>query len=365
MREPNAIDFWRGFALITIFINHVPGNVFERFTYSKYSLSDAAELFVFLAGWAIALATHGRQGPAPVGQVLMRLASRTVEVYRAQLVITALALALIAGAAIYFDNPLFLEWHNAAPVFTDPIHTIIGWVVLTHQLGYFNILPLYVALLALSPAFVLLARVSSLAALALSAAVYLTALVMQINLPTWPVEGTWFFNPFAWQLLLALGFLACRWTHDSAAFRRWTSRLVPVGLAGAAIGAVVAAWDLKPDPFLVPEPRLLFIFDKSNLSPGRLLHFIAVVLGFQSLYGLIAPYIPLAAWHLSALGRNSLAVFSVGSLLSLAGQLLRFELGGGFIVDAFILGSGLACLIFTAWFVEWRLRSSRPSSVPS
>jgi len=365
MREPNAIDFWRGFALITIFINHVPGNVFERFTYSKYSLSDAAELFVFLAGWAIALATHGRQGPEPVGQVLLRLASRTVEVYRAQLVITAVALAMIAAAGIYFDNPLFLEWHNAAPAFTDPIQTTIGWVTLTHQLGYFNILPLYVALLALSPLFVLLARLSRAAALALSVAIYLAALVFEINLPTWPVEGTWFFNPFAWQLLLALGFLSCQWSRESERFRRWTARLMPVGVAGIVVGVVIACWDLKPDPFLVPEPRLLFIFDKSNLSPGRLLHFIAVVLGFQSLYGPIEPVFPWASRQLSALGRNSLAVFSVGSIVSLAGQLLRFELGGGLIVDTFILGSGLACLIFTAWFVEWRLRSSRPSSLPS
>jgi hypothetical protein len=32
LRGPNAIDFWRGFALLTIFINHIPGNAFERFT---------------------------------------------------------------------------------------------------------------------------------------------------------------------------------------------------------------------------------------------------------------------------------------------------------------------------------------------
>jgi hypothetical protein len=363
MREPNAIDFWRGFALITIFINHVPGNVFEPFTYSKYSLSDAAELFVFLAGWAIALATHGREGPDTPGRVLMRLASRTLEVYRAQLVITAIALAMIAASALYFNNPLFLEWHNAAPAFTDPIQTTIGWVILTHQLGYFNILPLYVALLALSPMFVLLARVSRVGALCLSLAIYLSALVLEFNLPTWPVEGTWFFNPFAWQLLLALGFLGCLWSRESASFRRWAARLMPIALIGVAAGVIVAAWDLKPDPLLVPEPRLLFTFDKSNLSPGRLLHFIAVVVGFQSLYGIVAPYIPWLARQLSALGRNSLAVFSVGSIVSLAAQLLRFELGGGFVVDVFIVGSGLACLIFSAWFVEWRLRSSRPSSL--
>jgi hypothetical protein len=140
---------------------------------------------------------------------------------------------------------------------------------------------------------------------------------------------------------------------------------LPLGLVGVVIGVFAAAFDLKPDPFLVPEPRLLFIFDKSNLSPGRLLHFITLVLGFQSVYSLIAPYIPWAVRQFSALGRNSLAVFSMGSILSLAGQLLRFEWGGGFIVDALILGSGLACLIFSAWFVEWRTRSSRPSSLPT
>jgi OpgC protein len=38
MRAPNEIDFWRGFALVTIFINHIPGNYFERFTFRNVSL---------------------------------------------------------------------------------------------------------------------------------------------------------------------------------------------------------------------------------------------------------------------------------------------------------------------------------------
>src|SRR5215210_7055997 len=362
-REPNAIDFWRGFALLTIFINHVPGNAFERFTYSKYSLSDAAELFVFLAGWAIALATHGRDGPEPAGQVLIRLAARTVEVYRAQLVITAVALAMIAAAGIYFDNPLILEWHNAGPVFADPVPTTIGWVLLTHQLGYFNILPLYVALLALSPVFVLLARVSRWVALGLSLSLYATCLSFSINLPTWPVEGSWFFNPLAWQLLLVLGFLSAELVRDSEVFRTWMRHLRPLGVVGVAIGIVVAVWDLKPDPLAVPEPRLLFVLDKSNLSPGRLLHFLAVVLAFQSIFPVIARLAPWLAQSCSALGRNSLAVFSMGSIASLGAQLVRFAFPHSFILDLALISSGFLLLVFTAWFVEWRsrpLRSSQP-----
>ena len=52
-REANAVDFWRGIALITIFINHVPGIYYARFTHANYSFSDSADLFVFLAGWSL------------------------------------------------------------------------------------------------------------------------------------------------------------------------------------------------------------------------------------------------------------------------------------------------------------------------
>ena len=30
----------------------------------------------------------------------------------------------------------------------------------------------------------------------------------RINPATWPVEGTWFFNPLAWQLVFVLGFVS-------------------------------------------------------------------------------------------------------------------------------------------------------------
>ena len=38
MRQPNAIDFWRGYALVSIFVNHIPGNFFERFQYRNLTL---------------------------------------------------------------------------------------------------------------------------------------------------------------------------------------------------------------------------------------------------------------------------------------------------------------------------------------
>ena len=43
-----------------------------------------------------------------------------------------------------------------------------------------------------------------------SATLYLSARVFSLNLPTWPLEGSWFFNPIAWQLLFAIGLFAGR-----------------------------------------------------------------------------------------------------------------------------------------------------------
>lgn len=366
MREPNAIDFWRGLALVTIFVNHIPGNTFERYTYSQYGISDAAELFVFLAGWSIGIATRGRDGqPEPRLKSVLRLLSRTVEVYRAQITTMAIALAMIAGTALYLDNPLLLEWHNAGGFFADPIQTMVGFVLLTHQLGFFNILPLYVVLLGIAPVFVLVARVSRVAALGLSVALYASSLVFEWNLPAWPGEGDWFFDPLCWQVLLVLGFVAQDVNRHTAWMRLWSVRLVPVGIVIVVTGIVLAVLEIRPDPMMVPEPRLVFTFDKTYLSPARLIHFVGVLLAFQTLYAVLAPRLGPVTGYLVSLGRNSLAVFSIGSLLSLAAQLIRFSTGGGVLIDLFVVGSGLFALGFTAWFVEWRSRKPRSSSQPA
>ncbi len=360
MRGPNAIDFWRGFALITIFVNHIPGNVFERWTYSQYGISDAAELFVFLAGWSIGLATRGRDGaPEPKLRTLLRLFARTVEVYRAQIMIMALALAMIAGTALYLDNPLILEWHNAGGFFADPIQTIVGIVLLTHQLGYFNILPLYVVLIAFAPFMVLLSRASRVAALAFSGGLYAASLVFEWNFPSWPGEGHWFFNPFCWQLLLVLGFTLQEWTRASERPRDLFPKLMPLGVLIVILGVILSVLELRPDPLTAPEPRLIFTFDKTYLSPARLIHFCGVLLAFQAVYRWVSPWLGPIPNYLSSLGRNSLAVFSMGSLVSLAVQFVRFQTGGGVLVDVSAVGFGLFVLGFTAWFLEWRSHTAK------
>jgi hypothetical protein len=158
MRAPNEIDFWRGFALVTIFVNHIPGIYFERFTYRNVSLSDSAELFVFLAGYSIRILIDGAARALPAQWLVFRLEARAFSVYVAQMVVTEMAIALLAATAFFLDAPYLLDWHNASAVFNDPVRAHIGLVLLTHQLGYFNILPLYVVLLFIAPIVALLHR---------------------------------------------------------------------------------------------------------------------------------------------------------------------------------------------------------------
>ena len=230
MRAPNEIDFWRGFALVTIFINHIPGIYFERFTYRNVSLSDSAELFVFLAGCALRILVDGAARPLPARWLVFRLEARAFNVYVAQMVVTEMAIALLAAAALLLDAPYLLDWHNASAVFNDPVKAHIGLVLLTHQLGYFNILPLYVVLLVIAPVVALLHRHAKPFLLFTSFVIYVFALTFGVNLPTWPVEGTWFLNPFTWQFIYVLGFLLTGtdglggWARRHRAVLRWLAR---------------------------------------------------------------------------------------------------------------------------------------------
>jgi hypothetical protein len=357
MRSANEIDFWRGLALVSIFVNHIPGFAFERFTPRNFGLSDSAELFVFLAGWALRRVADGAAEPVGRIRLVLRLGARGVKLYAVQILLTMLAIALIAAAAIGLDNPLLLEWHNAAAVFQDPVPTHLGLVLLTHQLGYFDILPLYVVLMLGAPAMAVVHRIAPAGLLPLSIAIYLLALTFGVNLPTWPVEGVWFFNPFAWQLIFVLGFvLAGPGDGLGAWVRRRLEWIRPIAWAAVVAGAVIVLNDYEPDPIRVPQPTLLFVFDKTYQSPARLLHFLAVAAAFAGAFRLVMRVASLPARYLAMLGRNSLNVFCVGSLLSLVGQIVRFALGGALLVDCIFLLIGLLALGFTAWLSELRDR---------
>jgi len=356
IRQANAIDFWRGFALVSIFINHIPGIYFERLTHRNLSISDSAELFVFLAGWSLGLLVSRRKAELTAPGLVARLGGRAMTIYAAQILISSIALALLAGAAYAFDNPLILEWHNAAAAFQDPALAHIGLVLLTHQLGYFDILPLYVVLMLAAPLIALIDKFAKPALVPISLLLYVCALVVPFTAPTWPVAGQWFFNPFTWQAIFVLGFALSRDEGIGAVVRRNMRLIQIVALPIVLVTAILVWFNWFPDPTRLPEPKLLFLNGKSFLTPMRLIQFLALAAVFSGSYAYFAPWVPWLADFLSSLGRNSLNVFCVASLLSLCGQIVRYLYTGSLLPDTIIVIGGIGLLRLTAGVSEWRDR---------
>ncbi|HUO54424.1 MAG TPA: OpgC domain-containing protein, partial [Rhodoblastus sp.] len=310
---------------------------------------------VFLAGVSLRYVVNSL-ADEPLSAMLYRLAGRALTIYFAQIVITAFAIAIIAGAAKALDQPYILQWHNAAAVFEDPVDAHIGLALLRYQLGYFNILPLYVVLMASAPTIAIVDRLGSWLVLALSAALYVYTLTTGWNLRTWPVEGNWYFSPFAWQFIFVLGFVL----SAQRGYPSWPPLLKKIlfALAGVQVlvGAAATLANYSPDPALLPSPKLFFVFDKTFLSPARLIHALALICFFLGAFKYLDRFGPRATAFLAMLGRNSLNVFCAGSILSLCGQIARYRFNGRLEIDVIVLLVGLTGMGVVAWLSEWRTR---------
>src|SRR5215468_10636418 len=245
-KRVDAIDFWRGFALLTIFIDHAPDNAFQNITIRNIGFSDAAELFVFLSGVSVALAYGPRFFKGETWAAVRAVFRRAFTLYWVQLLASLLIIGLLAAVAGWWDNDDLLADPDRDFVVSSPMQGIAALIAMTHQLGNVNILPMYIVLLLLTPALLLLARRSDWLMLAGSAALYAVTRVFDLNIPTYPLEGVWYFNPLAWQLLFAIGIFVGRRVktggigYDRRAF-------------AAALAIVVAGAFLISDGFhLVP-----------------------------------------------------------------------------------------------------------------
>jgi hypothetical protein len=138
------------------------------------------------------------------------------------------------------------------------------------------------------------------------------------------------------------------------AFPALVERLWPFATAILVAGAVIVWIDYRPDPMLVRQPRYFFLFDKEYLSPVRILSMIALAIAFYPAFPVISGRLGPVVRYCSSLGRNSLPVFCMASLLALAGQIVRYIGEPTFLLDTAIVITGLVLLRVTAWIAEFQ-----------
>jgi hypothetical protein len=355
----DAIDFWRGFALLTIFIDHVPDNVFQHATFKNFGFSDAAELFVFLSGASVALAYGSRFFNGETWAAVRAVFRRAFTLYWVQVLTSLLIIALFAAAALYWGNDDLVDDDDRDLVVSAPVRGISAIMLLAHQFENVNILPLYVVLLLMTPVLLVLARRSDWLMLAASATLYGVARVFELNVPSWPLDGGWYFNPLAWQLIFAIGlFVGRRIKSGGIAYDRrlFALCLVVVAASGFVVtdgfGFVPGSWD---------DLREVLDHTKTDLGLVRLVHFLA--LGYLIAYSGVTQ---LFRWTpvfgpLALMGRYSLPVFATGCVLTAIGEVIVETRPEGF-EHAIALGGLIVAGGVIAHYLVARLLDARRDS---
>jgi hypothetical protein len=317
------IDFWRGAVLIAILIDHIPGNPLENWTPRNFGLSDSAEAFVFLSGLSVGLIYMPRAYKYGIEPVAGGCLKRALKLYGVHIALTLAALAVF-GAAYWMSGVSdLIQAHGRSLVFGSPANGLLGLALLSHQLGYFNILPLYIVLMLWAPVVLALALRGPVLALIVSIGLYAAARAFGLNLPNWPQPGGWFFNPIAWQLIFTLGLVsAVLWRDGLPRPAPWLVTLSAVTVAGAAL-IVTNEGGLAPG--LRDTATAHLDVAKQDLGLARLIHFVALaylIATATTAFGrFIAPVVRGGFGSaVQRLGRNSLAVFAAGSVLSACGQ---------------------------------------------
>jgi hypothetical protein len=183
-----------------------------------------------------------------------------------------------------------------------------------------------------------------------------------INLTNWLDGNGWFFNPFAWQFLFVLGALGVlvMQQHDGDIPRPLWLRLACYAYLGFALIAVApwAGWGLSDaHPIPIDAP------DKTVLAPVRLLNVLAIAilaLGSDRFRRLAnSP----ALRFLVVCGRNSLEVFSLGTLLAMLCRLMFRTVGITLETQLLANGLGIGLMLALAYGLEQFRRPAGPSRI--
>ncbi len=360
-RRDLRIDFLRGLALITIFVDHVPNNRWAAVTQQNFGFSDAAELFVALAGYSAVLA-YGRYFDADQFSIgLRRVLNRIGVIYVYHLATLLVVAVILLTFTRALGDTAVIELFRFDTLLSGETTELVGAALLVAQPTYFDILPLYVVLLALFPLLYVLLRRNMKLGLALSAVPWVVVQFVPLNLPTTTGDG-WHFNPLAWQFLLALGIAAAIKARRGE--MRRSLPLVAAAVAVLIISLVLRApWTRWP-LFIGVEPVSLApygaLMAKTTLGPARLIHIMAFG------YLLMVILQPRMAWLksgiarvLSDAGRNSLDVFCVGVVLSVLSGAIISVTGQGALVESGLTSVGVGLLLLIGIDIARRVRASK------
>jgi len=342
------VDMWRGLAIVMIFINHIPNNIFSVLTSGSWGFSDGAELFVFLSGISIAhvLTTrfsHSRRS------ALFYLAGRGFILYVSHL---GLLLAVATICALFLEatgSDALIQQMRLTAFFRETEVVIRRLITLTYQPAFMDILPLYIVVMAISGLMFALFRRHWQFYVVASLSLYGAATCWRINLPDYPLDRGWYFNPFCWQLIFVSGIITVLLRDETWFVRLLRSRaLIFISASMIVLGIIgVAPWahqgiisDWRPIGALFAP-----LLDKQYLSPLRYLHFLAVAhVAYLFVREGSSFQTTAIGQALCIIGRNALPAFALATVLSISAH-AYLEIAGHDVFDEFAITALGICML--------------------
>lgn len=350
------LDLFRGLALWLIFLDHIPSNVVSWITIRNYGFSDATEIFIFISGYTAAFVYGRAMQERGLVVASARILKRVWQIYVAHIFLLMIYLAEISYVAQGFENPLYAEEMKILDFFQQPDVTIIQAMLLKFKPVNMDVLPLYIILLLLFPPILWLLQRKATLALAGSVVIYALVWEFNWNLRAYP-SGTWFFNPFAWQLLFVFG----AWCALGGAVRLGRVIRSPVTMVIAIVYlifafAVTMTWHFPRAAVYMPIwlAEIIYPISKTNLDVLRFAHFLALA-------ALVIRFLPRdwaglkSAWLRPAIlcGEHSLEIFCLGVFLAFAGHFAMVEISSKVAMQVAISVLGIVAMIAAAWLLTW------------
>ena len=354
-----------GIANWSIFVDHIPNNVVNLLTLRNFGFSGAADLFVFVVGYGVAI-IHGRMA-LERGNVVAatRIFHRVWRLYGAYVVLFVIYIDAIAYVASQSMAPEIIHEYNISGILEHPLRILIRGLVLQEEPLNLDLLQLMIPLMAFFPLALwgLLRRPN--VTLAASVGLYLAARWFDWNFRVYP-DQEWTFNPLCWQMLMVLGGLFAVTGAPLRVLRDLPWLRI---LAGSYLIFAMAVTLLRRSPELsayLPDLLLDSIAptEKENLAPYRVVHFLALT--FLATHLIPADHPGLRLKPLQAVircGEEWLAVFCVGVFLSFAGHLILITGPNLVMMQIVVSLIGFAAMTAVAYYVAWSKRQDLPAAL--
>lgn len=284
------LDILRGFLLLWMTLTHLPTKI-SIISNQTFGFVSGAEGFIFLAAFMLGQLEFRVEEKRGEFATVRDLWKRTFRIYLYHCLLLGIAFTLVAAIGVNFHR---LTLENLLSFYLrSPKDAVIAGALLTYRPSLFDILPMYILFMGLTPLARKVARRWSwdpviYTSFAIWAAAQLGLrhwLYANVDLPGFnvPEDSTGAFDMYAWQFLWMAGLALGSIYADSVAGQR-TGKQPTIGISrrlqmwGLVVAIVFLVFRYSPVDHWIDPNLYGWLIDKWHLGPARIINFAAIAI---------------------------------------------------------------------------------------